>query len=531
MKVRHKVGRYWNFAAGARQYLRAPMKQDLRDTFLRQLQNRQERWLKTIRRGVFEVGPNPYREMFRIAGCTFQDLAGLVRSDGLESALAAVHGAGVFVTHDEFKGKTPIVRSGQTIPHEQDSFANPFVTGGLEAVSSGSRSSGTPTLHSLDFVMYRHVYQEMEIREFELRDKALVIVQPVLPAISGLTSCLRLARFGCPPHEWFAPGGSLADSSHYRGLTSLLIAAARLHGFKCPYPQHLAPNDFRRAAGWIADQRGRGLTPVARAFVSPAVRVAAAALEEGLDISGALFFVGGEALTDAKRQVIESAGCQAFPRYGISEVGAIGSACSQMGEGNCVHLFRDSVAVIEHRQVAPLSGMQVNALLFTTLLPTAPNLLINAGMDDAGVVGRASCDCHYSAAGLVDQISHISSFWKLTGQGVSLVGSQVLALLESELPRRFGGAPTDYQLVEQEGPGQTQLVLRISPRAGVESTEAVRRVFLRNIRSLYGGALASRLWAHADAIEVIEAEPIATPGGKVLSLHLLSSPSGEDESS
>ena len=195
-----------------------------------------------------------------------------------------------------------------------------------------------------------------------------------------------------------------------------------------------------------------------------------------------------------------------------------------MKSGNRVHLFRDCLAVISRRRQAPLADVEVDALLFTTLLPFAPYVLINAEMDDSGVIEPVHCDCLYSRLGFTEQVRDISSFGKLTGQGMTLVGTDVVRILEEVLPIRMGGSPGDYQLVEHEASGQTQLTLRVSPRVGVSSPDKLKECFLREIRSFYGGSLAARTWRHAEGVDVVIGEPFATRTGKVLSLHLLGSP-------
>jgi hypothetical protein len=174
-----------------------------------------------------------------------------------------------------------------------------------------------------------------------------------------------------------------------------------------------------------------------------------------------------------------------------------------------------------HRRPAPFSVAEVSSLLFTTLTPWAPYILINAEIDDCGVVEPAHCGCAFSSAGFTEQIRDIYSFGKLTGQGMTLVGSDVLRVLEEVLPTQVGGGPGDYQLVERERSSQTELELRVSPRVRISSTEAVRACFLGELRKLYGGSLAARVWEYTEAVNVVSAEPFVTAGGKVLSLHLL----------
>ena len=102
------------------------------------------------------------------------------------------------------------------------------------------------------------------------------------------------------------------------------------------------------------------------------------------------------------------------------------------------------------------------------------------------------------------RIRDIYSYGKLTGQGITLMGGDIVRILESALPQRFGGGPGDYQLVEYDGARQAQLELRISPRAGAGPPAAVRDFLLREIRGCYGGALASRVWTHSGGLEAVD---------------------------
>jgi hypothetical protein len=111
----------------------------------------------------------------------------------------------------------------------------------------------------------------------------------------------------------------------------------------------------------------------------------------------------------------------------------------------------------------------------------------------------------------------------LTGHGMTLVGTDIVRILEEVLPGKFGGSATDYQLVEGEASDQTKLTLRVSRRVELASLEDVKGCFLQELRVYFGGETASRLLRDAGAMEVLHEDPIATGRGKVLSLHLLGS--------
>jgi len=109
-----------------------------------------------------------------------------------------------------------------------------------------------------------------------------------------------------------------------------------------------------------------------------------------------------------------------------------------------------------------------------------------------------------------------------------LIGTDVLRILETVLPGRFGGGPTDYQLVECEGPYQTEVELRVHPRVGARSTAEVRDFFLAELKKVYGGSLSRRNWLQTNGVRAVVGEPHRSgQRGKVHALHLLGTHSEE----
>ncbi len=517
----HEAAYYARMAAGLYRYVRAPATADPEAKIRDQVQNREARFLDTVGKVVFSNPAHPYYEMFRLAGCTAGDLEKSVRRDGLESTLEKLYWNGVWLEHDEFKGAKPIIRAGKQIPSSRTSFRNPLVHGVIESSSGASRSRGTRTPRSVEDLVMREDQEVLRRREFGLSGRTLVEVRAILPSTTGLNPCVRTARSGRPVERWFVPGGNWRTSMHYRAATYALVLWANCLGARVPWPRHLPWNDFSPVAEWVARRRQTGGSCAIGASVSSGVRIARAAMDQGIDISGTLFLLHGEPLSEAKAAVILKAGCLASSHYGISEIGSIGCACQKMANRNCTHLFRDSVAAIGVPRLAPISGVEVNSLLFTTLYPTAPHVFINVDMQDCGCIEEVNCDCTFSRMGFNQQVRDVYSFGKLTGFGITLLGTDVVRLLEDLLPRRLGGGPGDCQLAESDHATGTRLALRISPRLKVESSEHVKACFLSELKSIYGGSLAARTWAHAEAIEMVLEEPFATRAGKVLPLHLI----------
>jgi hypothetical protein len=508
-------------AKGVWRYTRTPRLADAPSAVRGNVERRQEHFLDLARRVVFSNPANPYHAMLRIAGCGFEDLAEEVRRRGLEGALESISRAGVYLTHEEFKGRRPIVRSGQHIPMNADSFTNPLVAPVFETASSGSGGKRTRTLSGMEVRLYRDAQHMLTRREFALVGRPEIVLAPLLPSNWGLLFCVRAGRERPAMERWFTYGGRFREAWHYRAATHALVHLVRLAGAPMPSPEYLPPDDFAPVAEYLARRRAAGQPCVVHGLVSAVVRVAMTAKQAGLDISGTFFRAGGEALTDAKREAVESTGSEITPSYVVSEVGSVGVGCRQMKRGNSVHHFADSTAVIRQRVRAPLTDTDVDALLFTTLLPFSPRVLINADMGDCGVVEPANCDCTFAQIGFTTRLRDIWSYAKLTGHGMTLVGTDLVQILEHDLPARFGGGPGDWQLVEREGLGQTEILLRVSPRAGVRSATEVREYMLKRMRKFYGGALASRDWRHTQAMRVEIAEPLVGATGKVLPLHVM----------
>ena len=256
--------------------------------------------------------------------------------------------------------------------------------------------------------------------------------------------------------------------------------------------------------------------------VSSAVKVCHAALEHGLDIAGTHFLVGGEPLTAAKRSHIEAAGASVTSNYTISEVGKIGIGCLGSDATDDVHLLGDSIAMIQHCREVDHTDAKVNSFLFTPLLPSSPKVLLNFESDDYGTVETCNCGCVFEQLGFDTHLRNIRSFAKLTGNGVSIIGSDFARILEEVLPRKYGGTPTDYQLLEEEDTrGETRLSLVVSPSVGaVDDSEVIATVLSEFGKVESYGGMTSSLWSQAEALRVRRMYPVERRS-KIMTLELM----------
>jgi hypothetical protein len=250
------------------------------------------------------------------------------------------------------------------------------------------------------------------------------------------------------------------------------------------------------------------------------LRIALASRDAGIDLTGVTLMGGGEPPTPAKVRGITQTGATWVPTYYFSEGGPVGMGCRHPLDGNDLHYFRDAQALIQYPQLVPNSDVTVNAFCFTTLLPTSPKLLLNVQSDDFGEIETRRCGCELEAIGFTQHIRHVRSFRKLTGEGATLIGTDMVRILEEVLPARFGGSALDYQLAEEEdADGFTRMSIVVSPRIPVHNEQAVVAVVLDELSRTSGMADVARgIWQSARTLRVKRAEPVWTARGKFPSL-------------
>jgi len=488
------------------------------------LRDREVNFLSRVQKGICQNPRSPYFRLLKIAGCEFGDVESLVKRDGLEGALHGLLEQGVYLSWEEFKGKKEVVRGASRFQFKQSDLDNPFISGWYKGRSSGSRSRGTRTKFDLRNRLDQSVYKLPMLEANDVLDFPLAIWKPVLPAVSGICQVLDFWIMGKPVVRWFSPvdesqvGASLRDKLALR----YIIYGGRLWGARLAKPEHVGLARAVEVARWMAAAKSESGRCSLSTSVSPAVKVAQAAAENGLDIEGTHLFASGEPLTEAKRRQIEATGASVSSVYTISEVGRIGIGCRGARATDDLHLVSDSVAMIQHQRKVDHTDMYVNAFLYTPLLPSAPKILLNLESDDYGVVETRSCDCPLGELGLDHHLSNVRSFAKMTGSGMTIIGSDFVRILEEVLPRKYGGAATDYQLLEEEdSQGRTRLSLIISPTVGaVNDGDVIASVLDELRRNVHAGGLTASVWSQAEALQVKRMEPIPR-AGKILTLQLM----------
>lgn len=487
------------------------------------LANRGANLLQLVERSIYGNPESPYLALLKRAGCSLSDFKELVKQKGVEGALTDLRAAGVYVTFEEFKGRKPIVRGSFELPVTTRDFDNPGLRRDFTVQTGGSTGLSTLVGQDLDHIADGAPLQMLALEAHELLDVPTAHWMHILPG-TAFRFLLQRAHMSQWSEHWFSSMGWRDAKSwpKYDAATVFMVASARTAGLPIPFPEIVRLDQAVVIAKWIdktLKQHGRCLVAM---NVSHATRVCVAAFEAGLDIDGATFRIGGEPITPAKAELIKSAGVRIVAGYGMVEISTVGLGCPASADPGEVHFAKDSLALITNPH--PIAGTDtvVQAFQLTTLADTVGKLMLNVEVDDYGIVERKSCGCALGEIGLDVHISDIRSYSKLVGEGVTLVGNEMVHILEHVLPSRFGGSALDYQLCEEEDEARlTRLSLVISPRVQIQSEQQVIDFMHESLRASSPAAgAASAVWKQAGTIQVRRSEPVWTARGKLMSLHI-----------
>src|SRR5215207_8513007 len=487
------------------------------------LRHREHNFLTVLERGIFANPRSPYRALLDAAGCSLEDIRELLAREGLDGTLLRLRRDGVYVSFEEFKGTAPIVRGSLTLHTTPADFDNPTAARFFTTTTGGSTGTGRRVqldlehLHALlpGRIVVRHVQGITGVPAASWSD---------MPPGGGLKGVLLQAAAGEDATHWFSarPLSGRGVPLRFRLATHAALGVARAAGARVSWPTYLPFEDAVKLARWARDQVQRHGGCTVHSSVSRIMRIAVAARADGIELTGAILRGGGEPPTPAKVSQITSTGATFRSSYAFSEVGTVGSSCLHSDAPNDQHFMEDHLAMIQASRTVPGFSIEVPAFCFTSLLASAPKLLLNVESDDYGTADQRPCGCTWETLGFRTHVRDIRSFRKLTGEGVTLVGSDMERILDELLPARYGGTALDYQFVEEEDErGFTRLTLRVAPHLPLPSDSEVVDFVLDALNNAGGGAsMAQAMWRQAGTIRLRREQPMMTARGKMLPLDL-----------
>ena len=510
-------------AQGLAGLMRRPCTPDTARALLRRrIVMRDQLFLQVLSEAIWQNPRSPYYHLLAWAGWTPETLEDAVRKNGLDATLVSLRDSGVYLSHGEFKERKPIQRGARQLDWNDVSTENPGILPTFETRTGGTRSQGDRVPAT-----FTHL-ADPRAPTWCLTVEAIGGGQwPAIiwmPREAGFLWWLTLAHMHRATLRWF----SMTDLTIVRAprLHQLMYrfgqAVGITHGLRLPFIEHVPLTGAARVYEAVVQARARhgGCTVVTSP--SGATRLAGLAAQKQENLERIAFVVGGEPLTPGKHAEITRTGGRVGVRYNITEIGAIGGACGRPDDVDDVHFIADSFALIPDQRIQA-DGGTAEAFMITTLLATSPMILLNLDTDDFGQISVRRCGCLWDELGFHTHISGIRSFSKLTGEGVTVLGTECVRILEEVLPREFGGRSIDYQLLEVEDAGHlTRLHLVVSPSVGALDEQRLLARFVLELRSpSTRGRPAPPMWRQAETIKVVRHEPVTTASGKLLPFHTL----------
>jgi hypothetical protein len=147
-------------------------------------------------------------------------------------------------------------------------------------------------------------------------------------------------------------------------------------------------------------------------------------------------------------------------------------------------------------------------------------------MGDFGNLIEKDTTCEFGKLGFSTHVSGIKSYEKLTGEGVTFVDTDFIQIIEHDLPSKFGGRSTDYQLVEEEDEkGFNRLNLIISPEINIKNEDMISRTFIELLRKSEKSPESwaqsgTVMWDQARTLRIKRQYPMTTRSGKILPFHI-----------
>jgi hypothetical protein len=508
------------FVLGLPRLLRDPITVERARAALRaRFEHRSGAFLDLVRRTVYAHPGSPYRVLLAHAGCEAGDLARLVTREGVEGALRALARSGVYLTVEELKGRRPVERGSLQIALDPAHLRNPFSAVAFRSRTGGSRGTATPVALDLGFV--REMAVDLCLVTDARGELGAAHALWFVPGGDAVVKLLRLAAFGVPPVRWFSPVDLTRAEVDRRYVWSvrLLRLGGWLAGVPLPAPEHVPHEEAIRVARWMAGALDRGPVHLVT-MTSCAVRVCQAAAAAGLSLDGATFSLSSEPTTAARLQAICRVGARAQIFYATVEAGIVGLGCLAPEAADEVHVLDDRLAVIQAPE--EVAALPAGALLVSSLREAGtPLVLLNVSLGDRATVGARACGCALDRLGWGTHLHGIRSFQRVTAGGMTFLDADVADVLDAVLPARFGGGPTDYQVVEDEAAdGRPRLRLLVHPRIGPVDPAAITDAFLDAIgRSSATARLMSLSWRDARLVQVERRPPLVTRAGKILHVH------------
>ena len=505
-----------------RDFYRDPIEPErIRDQLKAQIENRAERFLDLARTEIYDRPSSPYLRLLKIAGCAYSDLSAGVKTNGLESTLSGLARNGVYLTDAEYKGKTEVVRSGDSFRCSLEDFEPAVKPAGMLLFSSGTTGRVTLSYNSLPWVAKQSLSTILFLQSHDLLDCHHALYDSFYSGSAGMFHFLSLAKAGIAPDRRFArdPPDRWLARTYHNLITREVTLAGRWFGPGFPFPEAVDLDQLGVIVEWAAEHHRNGRRTCLRAVASIAVRIARSAWQQGTSLEGLTFIASGEPVTLAKQKVVERAGARLAVQYGSTPGSVIiGYGCAKRRHLDEMHIDEQLLAVTEHPYAVTAGGRSVRPLLFTTLDPSDRYLRFNVENGDNAKIERRECGCPFGEVGMTLLIHEVGSHEKFTSEGLNYDFSSLFGFVEDTLPAEFGGGLGDYQILEEEDTeGVSRVTLLVHPQVGALDEQRLQARFIEEIgKGPRENESIAAVWQKRGTVQIRRDIPLESDRGKVL---------------
>ena len=362
------------------------------------LEARETAFLDKLRRTAFARPESPYGRLLEHAGCEAGDVERLVASEGLEGTLGELARRGIYLTVDEFKGRSPVRRGSLTFECGSAAVRNPLSSFDLAVRSGGTRSAGTPVLLDLDFIRGCGTVAAAFLEAWGDSGWPKAIWET--PGAGARFRLLKYASFGQAPVRWFSqvdPEIATRDPGIRRSLRAMELAG-RLGGVPIPRPEHVRSKiRCDRALDGSRDRGRRTPFPLHLHELGSSVVPGSC---RGWDRPDRSHDHARRRADNGRSGSRRSAPRERRRSHATARSRPARSGTVPRPDGSRRHASSERPPgahfILPRAQAA--SALPDKALLVTALLPTSPFLLLNTSMGDEGELFGARVDARSSSS-------------------------------------------------------------------------------------------------------------------------------------
>jgi hypothetical protein len=413
------------------------------------------------------------------------------------------------------KGRDPIRRGSQQFSFHAEDFNNPLIRPHFRQSTSGSTGTSTEVGISLLHFREQLIHTALSAHFHGVENASVALWIPV--SEWSVSRAMRLSKVVGSVRRWFTQLPFRKDSVSFQraASTACLGAYLSLRGTSIAFPAYAPMSDPSMVVDWLGTELANGRKPFLITYTSAGTRACSFATGRSQSLEGATLLIGGESVTEARRQVVEESGARCLPLFGCTETGESAEGCLRPSVADDMHVYEHKFALVSRKKDIGF-GEHVDTPLFTTLSPHTPKIFLNGDTGDAAIVEQRDCGCPWGELGLRTHLRDVWSYSKFTAEGMTLPGELILEALERVLPGRFGGKAGDYQLIaEPNGNGVTSYLLAVNPTLGPIDEAVVESTFLEAISAGTYREMADLLH-RSGQLRLVRREPSLQSGGKSL---------------